>query len=131
MSWLSIDDILDVGEVVVRLKDSGLPVRFLGLSVHQIAIVTGEGDIIVRGELVQREWIEGWMRLPRLNRESRLCRFDIVITSQPPSGGFAMAPALRAPGPIYLKADSEYSRSVQSNPQTPRACQSGLRPSRA
>lgn len=71
MSWLSVDDIPDVGEVVVRMKDTGLPVRFLGLSVHQIAMVTGEGDIIVRGEPVRREWIEGWMRLPRLNRENQ------------------------------------------------------------
>lgn len=71
VGWLSVDDIPDVGEVVVRLKDSGLPLRFLGLSVHQIATVTGEGDILVRGEQVPRECIEGWLRLPRINRESQ------------------------------------------------------------
>lgn len=69
MGWIKADAIVDPGEIVVRLKQTcnDLPVQFLGWSVHQIAMVTGEGDIYCRGARIKTEWIEGWIPLPPPN----------------------------------------------------------------
>lgn len=68
MGWKSADEIVDSGEVAIRLKQSNdLPVVFLGRSVHQIATVTNEGDVYCLGKKLERKWIEGWIELPPPN----------------------------------------------------------------
>lgn len=73
MGWCRIEELQDgwSGEIVIRLsRHNKIPVIFLGDSVHQIAMVTGGGDVFCKGSKLQPEWIEGWLELPPPNREN-------------------------------------------------------------
>ena len=72
MGWLDPTDLLDCGDCVIRLETnvSAHPDKieqafWWGKSVHQIAYVTNEGDVMCCGREIRREAINGWMPLPK------------------------------------------------------------------
>ena len=74
MGWRGVEEVVcdRTREVVIRLKQGNdLPVQLLGLSVHQVAIVTSSGDMFCIGKKLKPEWVEGWMELPPPNRENQ------------------------------------------------------------
>lgn len=68
--WRHPDGLRDHGEYVVRLAwDAAAQHRtgdafWLGKSVHQIAVVDGDGDVWCCGRKIDRRAIAGWMPLP-------------------------------------------------------------------
>lgn len=65
--WRSLNNFPPCGEIILKLKpiiDNKEAAFWLGVSVHQIGTVTGEGDIFCRGKIVRHSRIEGWAPLP-------------------------------------------------------------------